>query len=166
MDMIFYNNTSPSNKVNKELTNQQTLTGTLREECSIISPVFNVVSEEPVTFNYCFIPAFKRYYYVKNIIFLRDNIYRITLSVDVLMSFKDEILTQECIVERNENNYNLYLDDTSIPSFAYQQFQTKKFPTAFSNTGSFVLVLAGSRGFDADPVTETETETTEVNENG
>lgn len=144
MEIRFYNNTSPNNKVTKNLTNETILTGTLREECSISTPAFNISDLDPI-FNYCFIPDFNRYYFITNMTYVRNNLYRIDLSVDVLMSFKDDILAQKAVIERNEKLFNLYLGDSSYSQYSYVKTQTKRFPNAFSDKGEYILVVAGNK---------------------
>ena len=64
--------------------------------------------------NYAYIHKFKRYYYITNTRFLDRNRVEFSLRVDVLTTYKDEILNSKQHVIRNENNFNLYLDDSEI----------------------------------------------------
>lgn len=65
--------------------------------------------------NYCYIPIFKRYYYINDIISVRNKLWEIHLSVDVLMTYKDIILNQTALIDRNEFKANPYLIDDEIP---------------------------------------------------
>ena len=56
--------------------------------------------------NYVHIPEFNRYYFINDIVSLRQNLWQITLSVDVLMSYKDQILETNAFVARNQNEFN------------------------------------------------------------
>ena len=69
-----------------------------------------------INYNYIYIPDFKRYYYVKNIDCVCNNLYRFDLYCDVLMSFKDDIQNLECFVIRQEFNYNDMIPDKTMPS--------------------------------------------------
>lgn len=60
--------------------------------------------------NYVYIPEFKRYYYINDIIVVTNALIQINTDVDVLMSFKDDILTLDAFIGRNEYNY----DDTLV----------------------------------------------------
>lgn len=68
-----------------------------------------------LTTNYVFIPEFSRYYFVDDIISLGNNFWSISLSVDVLMSFKKYIYNLNCWVDRNEYEFDTALPDNSLP---------------------------------------------------
>lgn len=70
-----------------------------------------ILNDLITTINYIYIPIFKKYYYVLDIVILNKNLFRFTTSIDVLMSHKDEILNQYAIVERNEFTYDDLLED-------------------------------------------------------
>ena len=64
--------------------------------------------------NYVYIHKLKRYYFITNTRFLDRNRIEFSLRVDVLTTYKDEILNSKQHVIRNENVYNLHLDDPEI----------------------------------------------------
>ncbi len=111
------------------LTLISTLSGVLRESCSITSPIITIdwtnnsqISAIP-NFNYVYIPAFNRYYFVTDITCVRNNLWNISLKVDVLMSFKTEILSQTCVVARNEFEFIPTLKDDNrpiLPEYEYE----------------------------------------------
>lgn len=150
MTITFYHNTSENNRVDKssflDESTKLTIQGTLRDECSIMNPVIMIEYTATATFmyNYCLIPYFNRYYYINNITCVRNGLYRLELSVDVLMTYKTDILQQKAVISRQENEYNLYLPDNSFKVYSYPQIQTKTFPNGFLDTANFVLLVAGS----------------------
>lgn len=145
-----YVNASPTNKVDKELTQTSHNLGTLRDGSSIIDPVILMEVEQagwPYTnANYMWIQEFNRYYFITNIISVRNRLWEIHGHVDVLMSYKDSIRQQTAIVSRQESQYNLMLDDGSFMCYQNPIIQTKTFSneTPFE-TQEFVLVVAGSQ---------------------
>lgn len=161
MTIEFYNTQDPSNKVSKALSNKLTITGTLRESCSILTPSLMIDYDGVFTYNYCYIPDFQRYYFVSEITMKYNGLVRVDLSVDVLMSYQSDILKQNCVISRNENEYNLYLPDGSFKSLSQVRVQTKIFPDGFNDDGTFILVVAGPVPVYPAPTTETE-----VNNNG
>ncbi len=65
--------------------------------------------------NYAYIPNFNRYYYINDIISLGNNFWSIVLSVDVLMSFKEQIYMLTCWIDRNEFDFDTSLPDNLLP---------------------------------------------------
>jgi len=143
MFINLYRNTSPPNYVNKTITEVVSLEGTIREPTSIIDPVFIIERDTPMGFNYAHIPVFNRYYYVTGISSEANNLVAIAMHVDVLMTFKDEIKNMEAIIKRQENNYNLYLDDGIFKVYQNPKHKLLKFPNGFSEF-SYILALAGN----------------------
>ena len=133
-----------NNKIKKTFDTNNDYSGTLREECSILTPSFIISTADDITqFNYAYIPEFKRYYFITDITSVREGVWRITLRCDVLMSYADSILNMSGIVLRQEEAYNLYIPD-SMPEYADSYVITKKFPNSFSNTNfSYVLCTCG-----------------------
>lgn len=144
MTIEIYRNQSDERKVEKELTDKTELTGTFRNESSIYNPVVRVQwTQSANKINYMYIPAYDRYYYITDIVRVRDEIVDIKGRTDVLMSFKDEILNMTGIVKRSANKWNLYLDDGSLKVYNNPIVSTKEFPTGFT-AREFVLAVAGS----------------------
>ena len=108
-----YQNLSENNRMDKNLNPPVTFQGNLKEFTSVIDPIITI--ESPVNivclYNYVFIPDFNRYYFITNIIAITDTLTEITLHVDVLMSFKDYIRVNLATTRRQENDWNLYLND-------------------------------------------------------
>ena len=64
--------------------------------------------------NYAYIEEFARCYFVKSVSIENNKLAVFDLECDVLMSFKDDIHGLECIVTRNETEYNLMLSDSKM----------------------------------------------------
>lgn len=64
--------------------------------------------------NYVHIPDFNRYYFINDITSVRQNLWRLSLHVDVLMSYAKEIKNTNAFISRNENLYNNLLEDKMI----------------------------------------------------
>ena len=144
MDIIFYNNTSPKIALDKTLTNATTLTGSLREQCSLIDPVINVESANVFNFNYCYIADFGRYYFIKEVTSVRNGLWRVVMHVDVRSSFKTEIRNNEPILERSENLYNLYIPDELLTIEQDNWNSTYEFPGTFDKTRCVAMISNSS----------------------
>lgn len=143
--ILLQRNTSELNKLDKTLTTITTLTGTLKTETSIIDPVIIVEGalSDLKTCNYCTIPEFGRSYFVNNIRSIRNNLIELSCHVDVVSTYKSQIRSQFAIVHKQENNWNLYLNDGSFKCYQNPIVLTKKFSNGFT-TPSFVMAVAGS----------------------
>lgn len=146
MNVIFYTNESPDNEVTKTLTEQYSASGELHENCSIIDPVItcevaNVTDAKIPVINYAYIADFGRYYFVRNITFM-GKIVRFDMHVDVLSSFASELKEHNAIIARQQNNYNLYLQDGMIKTYADPHIEIKQFPNGFSEY-EFIFSVVG-----------------------
>lgn len=143
MTINLYINTTPPNMVNKVPTNVGSIEGVLRSPTSIIDPVIIIEKESPTGFNYIQIPSFNRYYYVNGIVSQNNGLVAISCHVDVLMSYANQIPDFDAVVRRNENKFNLYLDDGIFKAYQNTKHKIIKFPYGFTQY-SYVLALAGN----------------------
>lgn len=144
-NIVLQTNTSEKNRIDKTLIDIATLTGTLKSETSIIDPVILIEGDlsDYVNCNYMTIESFGRSYFINNIKSIRTGLFEISAHVDVLSSFADEIRSNTAIVRRQENRWNLYLNDGSFRVYQNPMVLTKAFPSGFT-TQEFVLAVAGA----------------------
>ena len=130
--VIFMYNNEPMNKIPKNPQTLFTLTGTLRDECSIVNPEILVEADTMTSQlqspNYAYIGVFNRFYYIKDIVAFRSyedenhvmhNLWKVTMHCDVLKTFADAILDSPAIIAKTAgDDFNLYLPD---PNFRCQQ---------------------------------------------
>lgn len=134
MTINLFQNNSDANVVSKSLTAKGTVTGTLREGCSVIDPVIKIegISGSDLPYlNYLEIVEFGRYYYIRDIV-LVGNLFEVHCHIDVLETYKDQIKPLQAIIARNSEQYNLYLQDGLIKEYANPHIQIKQFPGAFT----------------------------------
>ena len=136
-------NSSPANQVSKSLSIIDTVSGYLREATSILSPTIIIERNTPTGFNYMHIPEFNRYYFVTNIASQQTNLIAVSGTVDVLQSFASQIRSCNAIIKRQENSYNLYLDDGIFKCYSNPKHKIQKFPYGF-NSFSYILAIAGN----------------------
>ena len=145
LNLELYHNPDDNRVVEKNISKiGETIEGTFRNESSITNPVILLEwSGSAKRINYFYLPIYDRYYYVTEIIRVRDELIEIHGRCDVLMSFKEEILKMTGIIKRSANRYNLYLDDGSLKVYNKPDVFTQNFPYGFQNQ-EFVLAVAGS----------------------
>lgn len=146
MNITFYKTKSETNKINKTLSDALPITGSIKDNTNIVSPTIKVqYNANLLTYNYCYIPVFNRYYFV-NSVEIDGDILIISLSCDVLMSFKNDILSSKVRVIRSSSSKIKYLPDSLITQTAKTNYIFKKLGTGFNvaeNTNNYVLVLSG-----------------------
>ena len=112
MNIVLYKNNSDDNVINKELTEITTVDAKFKKQSSIVEPVLLLerdVNESILGCNYVYIPKFNRYYFVVDFEVFPSKIFTLTLKVDVLESFKQDILNCKGFVSR-QADYNKYYD--------------------------------------------------------
>lgn len=146
MDIVLYVNNSERQAINKTLTNGLTLTGSLRNESSVINPTILIETSNPSSYNYAYIPEFGRYYFITDMVSVRTNLWRMSLSVDVLMSFKTQILNLDVIVSDvslGEPEFSTYMEGEQWKSTVKTKTDVINFPNGLLNSGEYILITSG-----------------------
>lgn len=144
MQIVLLLNHSEKNKINKNLSNANYVAGTLKDETSIINPVVMMELSNPTQYNYAYIPEFNRYYFITDITSVRNGLWRISLSVDVLESFKTEILNASAIISDTETTgLNKYMTGDVWKTNVKETTNIINFPYGLSENGHFILITAG-----------------------
>lgn len=147
-----YVNTSPVEKIGKNLSEGLDFTVTLKDGTSILRPVLLVVStaQAPITvYNYMYIAEFSRYYFIDDVKSVHNNMWEVSAHVDVLETYKTAIKNNNAVIKRQQNQFNLYLDDAEFKTYNYERIQTLKFKlegggSPFSKTLKYILTVNGS----------------------
>ena len=147
MTLTFSTNKSEKNKLEKELQQVSSLTScTLKNATDILNPVFTVSGISAADLyksNYVYAPELNgRKYFITDIVSVRNGVFDVSCHIDVLSTYADGVKLQEAIIHRQENEWNLYLDDGFFKTYQNPYIVVKNFPSGFS-TQSFVLAVAG-----------------------
>lgn len=145
MQAILYKNLSDKKYMNKTLVNGTPINIHFKDDSEVIEPLLYISRTiNMVDFNYLYISALNRYYYIDKVIESQQR-YEVHASVDALMSFKEGILEQACVVERGALNYNLYLQDDMLKDNVYTHRDIYFFKSCFDKTAQeFVLTVVGN----------------------
>lgn len=81
----------------------------------VLNPVIDVTTVNS-NYNYVYIPLLSRYYWVRNVEFVSNTVYRYYLSVDVLATYRSGILANESYVLRASAESNNEITDTFFPA--------------------------------------------------
>lgn len=142
-----YQNESPVEKIGKTLSNSHTISDVvLKRDTSILRPVLLINSAQDIyTYNYMYISEFGRYYFIDDIRSVNNNIWEISAHVDVLETYKSQILANTAVIRRQSLKYNTYLNDPEWKTYAYEQVAAFKFPvTPFNKDLKYILTVAGA----------------------
>lgn len=148
-----YKTKSAPNVVNKTLSEVVTFEEVIfKEDTSLLNPtiIINGVSnassytiEDIGTSNYFSIPKVNRYYFITDITMMSGGRVAITGKVDVLMSFKTDILGSTQLIVRQEKKTNNYLIDTDIPLSSKKQVIEHEFGDSITDSGYYILAVNG-----------------------
>lgn len=103
---------------------------------------------DTIDFNYVYIPSFKRYYFVREMTSLKNDLWSVALHVDVLMSFRSQLKNVRAITKRQEYLCNNDLIDDRMKLLNYPALQTNiTFPNGFLDATSgnlqYVMITTG-----------------------
>ena len=107
MEIIFYTTNDSGNVINKTLDNPLTVNINLKKDTDIISPEL-ILKGDFRWSNYAFIPALNRYYLVNAIEQLNLSMVKISLTCDVLETYKNIILNSDASYNRGSKKGDLY----------------------------------------------------------
>lgn len=145
MEVQFFYNQSDNRQINKQLVEGITIQGEVRDSASIMTPTIRFESADVIRYNYCYIPDFQRYYSFTDITAFRNDVYDISMTVDVLMSFRNDIMRLACIVDKQGEvvNGDEYIDDSSLVTDNLMFNTVYNFPNGFLEKPELVLITAG-----------------------
>lgn len=144
MDITLYKNNSEKNKIRKNLSNGHTLSGTLRNESNVVNPAIIINIDNPTVYNYVYIPMFGRYYFITDFVSLRTGIWQINLKSDVLMSFKDSILSSRALIQNTQSvGKSDYLNGSNWVTNCKTKTDIIPFSNGLLNDGQYILITAG-----------------------
>ena len=128
MVVKFLLNKSEYNTINKdtELIVEKTIT--LKNDCDFINPYLILKLDDNLYLsNYVYSPNFKRYYFITGIEILTKTLVGVSLNVDVLESFKDNILAGTVHITESSNVDNYYPKELdSLTSMESHKFISNK----------------------------------------
>lgn len=150
-----FNKKKNSTKIPNPITDQSvSLAGEVKHDFSPVNPVitFNLSNPTEVpAYNYAYISAFgKRYYFITDWLFV-GGLWRASMTVDVLASYRTAILNSRQFVARSKTLNPGGVIDAAYPALANTTLeQLSKTPTAFWGSyyynGTIILGCVGASG--------------------
>lgn len=144
MEITLCINNSEKNKLGKSLSSLNIFSGSLKDETSVTNPVVLMELENPTGYNYAYIPEFGRYYFIDDMISVRTGLWKISMKVDVLESFKNYIRGISVILsDSTDTGKELYLMGKVWKTKIKELTNIINFPSGLSDNGYFILITAG-----------------------
>lgn len=150
MKVELYINKSDDKHLYKDISKVAEVEVSLKSKTSILDPILQLKAnvDYSANCNYLYIPQYDRFYFITNFSSVNKGLWEIACHVDVLSSNRVEILQQTCVVSRQENLYNLNLDDGTLKATADPIVITKNFPKSVKDFegdehGTNILIIGG-----------------------
>lgn len=113
----------------------------LKDGCSIFTPSIKLdlgLSDDPSQYNYAYIPAFGRYYFIEDW-FFTDRLWIANLNVDVLATYKTQIGNSSLYIMRAAGAHDGNVIDTLYPAKAGCSYASDTKGNPWNTTGCFVI---------------------------
>lgn len=149
-EIILGRYSGPRNKISKQFDSQQSYTCKSNGPLNVKAPELTINTPNNLCeLNYCYIPEFKRYYYIDNVVVMPNNIWLLHCQVDVLKSYEQQLQTCRVALNRSVDFFNVYLPDNMAPVTSRQIVSSHIFPKTpfdsdFSSHGAIVTIAGGS----------------------
>lgn len=151
MTLTFYNISDAPNVVNKTIGEGVTIdTVHPVENCDMLNPSFILNnSTAATTYNYVYVSAFGRYYFITGRQLIRGSRVLINCAVDVLYTYSASISNCIGTITRSENPKSKNIHDSKFPLIAkmglVQTFFSKT-PFSAANGYNYLLTVQGKSG--------------------
>ena len=143
MEITFYHNNDLPNKLEKNLTHKFNVDIVVKGiDIDISTPVIHLTGVDLSGIDYCYIHDFDTYYFIVSKNYIQNNLIKISLVKDVLMTYKNEILASSgFVIETDNPDSTLYgdipvLEETEIEIFNFDS------ESVFSEDNKIYLTVA------------------------
>lgn len=145
MQVELLRNIANTNSFSRNFTANVSLNCVLKEGSDALNPTILVEISNPTKYNMMRIPDFENRYYFIGWRNVNNNLWEAyATEIDVLYSYKSEILALNAIIDKQEVYENNYINDGSYVSEVKTFYETKAFPEGFNDDPEFILITAGA----------------------
>ena len=144
MQVQIYKTSSERHRLSKSLTNQINKTCHILDGTSITDPVIVIGYDASIlSHSYAYITDFGRYYFITNMEVLPGQEIRLSLHVDVLMTYKDQIKACKARITRSQSNFDKYIPDSMIINKAQSKITQRKLGSSFTRENQYYVLIGG-----------------------
>lgn len=147
--LVFKKMTSPREQFTKTFYDEGTTYNVvIKDETEVFRPTFTIQTTDNLKTLYNYIDGSNfsgRQYFIDRVINIGNNRYEVSAHTDVLSTWSSQIKANEAIIRRQQNKYNLYLDDPEFHLYNSERLQTLKLDgSEFDKNLSYILVVNGA----------------------
>lgn len=147
MQIKCYKCKSKQNDINKVLTDEKIITARLIYPLSIETPSLKLDASGVDNFNqynyFSLVYGGVTYYYYKSNAIIESNIITLSLTEDVLMTRKADLLASKAHIIRSSSHYNRMIPDSLIINTSKINRDYRKLGDAFDIINQFILTVGG-----------------------
>lgn len=139
--IVFYNNTAGTNVLDKTsyLNELQTVNGLMYDTFNLINTTL-LVRYFNNNSNYCYIRELNKYFFIENVEIVDNTKVKLTLKLDVLQTFKEEIKELYVTISERETA-NGYINSRSVIYDIRPNFDKIDFPNQIFNENGQIIML-------------------------
>lgn len=142
MELKLYYTRNANNTINKVLENEQSFQIHFKDVADIINPTIKLKHKGKLKVNYAYIPDFNKYYFIRSAEIYPTNIHTLQLEIDVLETYKKDILSSKATVGRSEYS-NKYFDGGDYRAEERQEHTLYESDTELEFEDNTILVTIG-----------------------
>lgn len=140
MKVSFYNNSSERNILNKSISKINELDIVMKDTFNIKNPNVLVSNNDIKTLgNYIYIESVDRYYFIDRYEILNNNLIRLYMTCDYLMTFKDVILNSSGYVTQSKNIQNYASEYNVLDTLEQKVDNFSDVENKFSNNKIYLI---------------------------
>lgn len=142
-----YTHSKRDNSTKRPSVSGTTYACVMKHGCGILNPTITLdlgLSSDPSQYNYAYIPAFERYYFIEEWYF-EERLWTAQLKVDVLATYKSEIGDSNLYVLRSANESDGDIIDTLYPCETGSSFDSSVFSNPWQGE-IFVVGIVNKNG--------------------
>lgn len=136
MELILYHTDDQPNVINKNISQVRTGTIVLRSMVDEKSPALLLHDDTIAGANYCYLPSFKRYYFIDQVVRFNAHLVKVILNTDLLMTYKEELLSKEVLITATSKPSYL---SSGLPTT--EQIETDRYTSDFTLPDGKTMVL-------------------------
>ena len=147
MQAIFYSFSKRKNSTAIPVDTGTEIEIKLKNGCSFLSPVFLLQTD---TFDYNYCKFNERFYWVNDVVSIRDSLFEVHCSVDVLGTWKESIKDTTAMVEYSASDTDQNINDPrNVVTVQKSRTATNVYPEEFDEGGSFIMCTMSGSASDA-----------------